>query len=98
MDSRPIAAPRIWISWATGDPEQLESTFKALCTLQTDPDDGMRFDAASVRAETIRDEEEYEGRRILFTANLSNIPASIQVDVGFGYAGFVGRQQLRERR
>ena len=50
------------------------------------PDDGMSFDASDIHAETIRQELEYGGVRIVFEAKLGAARVRMQVDVGFGNA------------
>jgi hypothetical protein len=50
------------------------------------PDDGMSFDATTLRAEPIREEIEYGGVRIVFEARLGNAKVRMQIDVGFGNA------------
>ena len=50
------------------------------------PDDGMYFDGTTLRAETIREEAEYAGIRIVFEAKLGKAKVRMQVDVGFGNA------------
>lgn len=47
-------------------------------------DDGVHFDPASVRVETIRDETEYGGVRVRLTGHLERARIAVQVDVGFG--------------
>jgi predicted nucleotidyltransferase component of viral defense system len=49
-------------------------------------DDGITFDAASIRAEDIRENDEYGGIRAMFTATLDKAIIPLQVDVGFGDA------------
>ena len=49
-------------------------------------DDGITFDAASVRAEEIRENNDYGGIRATFTATLDKAVIPLQVDVGFGDA------------
>lgn len=51
-----------------------------------EPDDGVRFDAASVTVEPIRLEDEYGGMRARFVARLGSIRDRLQVDVGSGDA------------
>jgi predicted nucleotidyltransferase component of viral defense system len=50
------------------------------------PDDGLRFDSASVRAEEIRSGQEYGGVRAHCTAFLGTARIPVQIDVGFGDA------------
>jgi predicted nucleotidyltransferase component of viral defense system len=49
-------------------------------------DDGITFDAPSVRAEEIRENDDYGGIRATFTAKLDTAIIPLQVDIGFGDA------------
>jgi len=49
-------------------------------------DDGILFDADSVQAEEIRENQEYGRIRVTFKAMLDNAIVPLQVDVGFGDA------------
>jgi predicted nucleotidyltransferase component of viral defense system len=49
-------------------------------------DDGILFDADSVQAEEIRENQEYGGIRATFTATLAKAVIPLQADVGFGDA------------
>lgn len=46
-------------------------------------DDGITFDAASIRAEEIRENDDYGSMRATFTATLDKAIIPLQVDVGF---------------
>ncbi len=48
------------------------------------PDDGLRFDPATVTVAEIREEQEYGGIRVKLVAMLGNARIPMQVDVGFG--------------
>jgi predicted nucleotidyltransferase component of viral defense system len=61
------------------------ATFKEVCSVPV-PDDGLSFDAATVRAEPIRDEAEYNGLRVRLRAMLGNARIEMQIDIGFGNA------------
>jgi predicted nucleotidyltransferase component of viral defense system len=50
------------------------------------PADGLELESGSVRAEDIREAQEYGGIRIRMTALLGNARIPLQVDVGFGDA------------
>jgi len=69
-----------------GSPDALLTTFAEVCALDVSPDDGVRFDGGSIRMEGIRDEEQYEGRRLLVGGSLGTLRVRVQVDVGFGDA------------
>ncbi len=49
-------------------------------------DDGIVFDLATLAAEPIRDDAEYNGLRIRFQATLDGARIPMQIDVGFGNA------------
>ncbi|MGH7254783.1 MAG: nucleotidyl transferase AbiEii/AbiGii toxin family protein [Nitrospirales bacterium] len=50
------------------------------------PEDGVRFDADSIRTQTIRVDANYQGIRARFIAHIGNMKLPMQVDVGFGDA------------
>ncbi len=50
------------------------------------PEDGLRFDEASMVVEPIREDMSYGGTRARFLAKLGNVRIPVQVDVGFGDA------------
>jgi len=49
-------------------------------------DDGVTFDAKSVRAARIKEDAEYEGVRVTLTGHIGTARLDLQVDVGFGDA------------
>ncbi len=65
--------------------ERLEQLFRELCH-QPVEDDGLMFQAQSVRAERIREGEEYAGVRVRCEVRLGNARVQLQIDVGFGDA------------
>ena len=62
----------------------LTQVFTELCGQTTDPDDGLIFDAASVQAREIREEDNYGGIRITLKATLAKARIAIQADIGIG--------------
>ena len=46
-------------------------------------EDGMRFEASSVKGETIREQAEYQGVRVKFLGWLENARVNMQIDLGF---------------
>ena len=62
---------------------ELEQVIKDVC-VHTVPDDGCRFEAATVRAQPIRLEDQYGGIRVTFISHIGKIRLNMQVDVGFG--------------
>jgi len=61
----------------------LEDTFKKIYSINV-VDDGIQFLANTVKAERIKEGQEYEGVRVTFLGNLSDAKIPIQIDVGFG--------------
>jgi predicted nucleotidyltransferase component of viral defense system len=66
-------------------PDSVAEDIAAICTTAVD-DDGVHFDAASIKTAPIRAEEEYSGIRAVFIATLGTIREPLQIDVGFGDA------------
>jgi hypothetical protein len=66
-------------------PARLKQMFRELCTAQV-VDDGLVFNKHSVRAEPIREEQDYEGVRLQLEARMGSARLPVQVDVGFGDA------------
>jgi predicted nucleotidyltransferase component of viral defense system len=65
--------------------EALTRVFRDICAL-TVQDDGLTFDAATVSAERIKEDQEYEGVRVGCRAQLGQARIDLQIDVGFGDA------------
>lgn len=63
--------------------DELEQVIKDVCMHQV-PDDGCRFEAATVQAQPIRLEDQYGGIRVTFISHIGKIRLNMQVDVGFG--------------
>lgn len=70
-----------------GDPTvaHLVDVFGAICRTEVEPD-GIVFMADSVEGSTIREDDEYEGVRLLISAELAGARIRVQVDIGFGDA------------
>jgi hypothetical protein len=70
---------------ATGEKslERFSQVFKGVSVEEVE-DDGMRFDAESVKVERIKEDADYEGVRVTLMGYLDNARISIQIDIGFG--------------
>jgi len=68
-----------------GSEESLREVFKALCSVNVEPD-GVSFDPESVRVQAIRDDTEYGGMRVTLVGDLAGARIPIQADIGFGDA------------
>jgi predicted nucleotidyltransferase component of viral defense system len=68
---------------ATGPAKGYRKIFVEVCGQKVE-DDGLTFLAETIRVEKIRDEEAYEGIRVLLEARLATARIPLQIDVGFG--------------
>ncbi len=64
-------------------PERFYAIFKEVCNAEV-IDDGIRFDDATVIAERITEDADYEGIRVKFVGHLGKARIPIQIDLGFG--------------
>jgi len=71
---------------AFGDSElaTMERVFRDICNIHYD--DGVTFDASTVKAEPIREASGYSGVRVTFRAELAKARTKVQIDIGFGDA------------
>jgi len=67
------------------DVDRMRNIFASVCDVDV-ADDGLLFDANSVRAERIRDDAEYEGIRLQVLGHLQRARIPLQIDIGFGDA------------
>jgi Nucleotidyl transferase AbiEii toxin, Type IV TA system len=63
--------------------ERFNQIFKDISAQKVE-DDGLRFDAESVKAERIKEDADYEGVRVTLMGHLDNARIPIQIDIGFG--------------
>jgi hypothetical protein len=66
-------------------PEALATTFRAICGFVVE-EDGLAFDPATVTAERIKEDQDYEGVRVGCRAYLGQARIELQIDVAFGDA------------
>ena len=62
-----------------------QKIFSDVCSQDVE-NDGISFLSETIRIERIRDEEAYEGVRVLLEGRLGSVRIPLQVDVGFGDA------------
>jgi hypothetical protein len=72
------------LGWGSSAIRDVETTIRAICGLLAD--DGILFDCESIEGERIKEEDEYEGVRVTFRADLAGARIPMQVDIGFGDA------------
>lgn len=71
----------------------MEKTFKQICGIVFE--DGIDFEAGSVRAQEIAEEKAYSGIRVNFVARLDNARIPVQFDIGFGDAVTPGPERIQ---
>ncbi len=72
------------LGFGSSELSSLEEVFKEICAVEVD--DGILFQAASVKAEEIRKDANYAGVRTTLLATLDGAKIHIQIDIGFGDA------------
>ena len=70
------------LGFGPDDIDSVAATFRDVCVIEID--DGIAFDAGSVKAAEIRKEAGYGGVRVELRATLDGAQLSLQVDIGFG--------------
>jgi nucleotidyltransferase AbiEii toxin of type IV toxin-antitoxin system len=68
---------------ADNSPERFVQIFREISAIEIE-DDGLRFDPKTVKAQRIKEDADYEGVRVTFTAFLEKAQIPIQIDIGFG--------------
>lgn len=62
----------------------MHETFREICAIECD--DGIVFDADTVRIAEIRKEANYSGLRVTLTGHLDGARSPVQIDIGYGDA------------
>lgn len=75
-----------FLGFGPADTKSLHAIFLELIELKIDHDDGLAFDAASLKAEELRKEAGYPGVRVSLQAELARARIPVQCDIGFGDA------------
>lgn len=65
------------------DPDSMKRLFLEICSID-DISDGVLFDPKSIAVEQVREDEKYQGVRIVVDAHLDTAIIKLQIDVGFG--------------
>jgi len=73
------------LGFGPADIPRIEAVFRDLCAGCV-PDDGIRFQAETIRTLEIRKEANYAGLRVTLVGLLAGARCPVQVDVGFGDA------------
>jgi hypothetical protein len=73
------------LAFGSTDAEEVVARFREIMRIEVDPD-GLEFDADTVRAEELRDDEAYRGLRVKLIARLGKADIPLQIDLGTGDA------------
>jgi nucleotidyltransferase AbiEii toxin of type IV toxin-antitoxin system len=65
------------------DPASLAELFTRICQVEV-PDDGIVFDAATLKVEPLREADKYQGARLSLKGHLAGAVIPVLVDIGFG--------------
>jgi hypothetical protein len=65
------------------DPDTMKALVNEICAI-ADEQDGLSFDPGTTEVEPIREEDKYQGVRVVTRAKLENATIRLQIDVGFG--------------
>lgn len=70
---------------AKGEPDipRMEETFREVCQVGC-PEDALELDPGSIQGSRIREDNPYQGVRILVRGRLGTARVSLQIDIGFG--------------
>lgn len=67
----------------SNEKENILQQIREMLSVEVD-EDGICFDAATLQAEQIKEEADYQGVRVLFKGNLDTAKIHMQIDIGFG--------------
>jgi predicted nucleotidyltransferase component of viral defense system len=73
------------LGFGTSELSYVMKVFQDICREAVDAD-GLEFIPDTVRAMEFREDQEYQGVRVLFEAHLDNAVIPIQIDIGYGDA------------
>lgn len=80
------------LGFGDNDPDQVAGLFREIMAIEVD--DGIVFKRETLVAAAAREEDEYNGVRVDFQAELAGARLSIHVDVGYGDAITPGAQEI----
>lgn len=71
------------LGYGPPDPDTIRALINDICKI-ADEQDGLWFDPETTVVEQIREEDKYQGVRVITRAKLENAVIRLQIDVGFG--------------
>jgi len=73
------------LGYGDASEQQLITSFQQICQAEVEPD-GLEFDTKSIRVTEIREDQDYDSRRMQLVAKLEKAQIHLQIDIGFGDA------------
>jgi predicted nucleotidyltransferase component of viral defense system len=83
MKGRPTQDIDFLAAKISRDAVRLKEIFAEICQIECE-EDGVTFDATSIRTAEITQERKYPGTRVIIVAHLDTIVQQISADIGFG--------------
>jgi len=74
-----------FLAYGANDLDAMRQCMVEIC-LQEVSEDGIEFDANALQVAAIKEQDEYQGVRVKFTAKLGSARIPMQLDIGFGDA------------
>jgi predicted nucleotidyltransferase component of viral defense system len=71
------------LGYGENSAERLTEVFRSLCGADR-PEDGLSFEAETIQVSSVREDQEYEGKRVEMTVRLGRSRIRAQIDIGFG--------------
>lgn len=71
------------LAFGSSELARVEEVVREICEIACE-EDGLAFSPESVRAEEIREADEYDGVRVRLTGHLAGARITVQIDIGFG--------------
>jgi len=72
-----------FLSFGNNEVEHIEKVFKEICLIECE-EDGIIFLPESIKAQVIKEDQQYEGVRVEIVGKLGTNLCKLQVDIGFG--------------
>lgn len=73
------------LAYGPSDPETVKAVIAEICAVP-EPGDGLVFDPDSIVVEALREDEKYQGVRVVMLTKLETAKIHLQIDIGFGDA------------
>lgn len=83
LEARPTVDVDFTAESISRDRDFLAKVFREIVSIPCD-EDGVTFDASSIKIEPITVDKKYPGTRFFFTAHMDSIVHNMSVDIGFG--------------